>query len=141
MASKDEVRAKILERARQRGGISYDEILSLVPDAERDITLLDDLIDELLDAGVDVAASVDTLRPDSLYDPLSRRRSDLDFDQELGDDDDEIGLWVDDDLIDDAGYQQALDSDDVVGLYLKEAGRVPLLTAEEEVMLAKRMEK
>lgn len=141
MASKDEVRAKILERARQRGGISYDEILSLVPDAERDITLLDDLIDELLDAGVDVAASVDTLRPDSLYDPLSRRRSDLDFDQELGDDDDEIGLWVDDDLTDDAGYQQALDSDDVVGLYLKEAGRVPLLTAEEEVMLAKRMEK
>jgi RNA polymerase primary sigma factor len=28
----------------------------------------------------------------------------------------------------------------VVGLYLKEAGRVPLLTAEEEVSLAKRME-
>ena len=45
------------------------------------------------------------------------------------------------DLIDDAGYQQALDSDDVVGLYLKEAGRVPLLTAAEEVSLAKRMER
>ena len=44
------------------------------------------------------------------------------------------------DLIKDAGYQQALDTDDVVGLYLKEAGRVPLLTAEEEVALAKRME-
>ena len=44
------------------------------------------------------------------------------------------------DLIQDAGYQQALDTDDVVGLYLKEAGRVPLLTAEEEVSLAKRME-
>ncbi len=29
---------------------------------------------------------------------------------------------------------------DVVGLYLKEAGRVPLLTAEEEVSLARRME-
>jgi RNA polymerase primary sigma factor len=47
---------------------------------------------------------------------------------------------VNDELIEDAGYQQALDSDDVVGLYLKEAGRVPLLTAEEEVSLAKRME-
>jgi len=44
------------------------------------------------------------------------------------------------DLTADAGYQAALDTDDVVGLYLKEAGRVPLLTAEEEVMLAKRME-
>src|SRR5262249_50370554 len=30
--------------------------------------------------------------------------------------------------------------DDVVGIYLKEAGRVPLLKAEEEVSLAKRME-
>ncbi|MEL7434289.1 MAG: sigma-70 family RNA polymerase sigma factor, partial [Chloroflexota bacterium] len=40
----------------------------------------------------------------------------------------------------DAGYQAALDTDDVVGLYLKEAGRVPLLTASEEVALAKRME-
>jgi RNA polymerase primary sigma factor len=44
------------------------------------------------------------------------------------------------DLIKDAGYQQALDTDDVVGLYLREAGRVPLLNAEEEVALAKRME-
>jgi RNA polymerase primary sigma factor len=141
MVSKDEVRAKILERARQQGGISYDEILALLPDAERDIALLDDLIDELLEAGVDVAASIDTARPDLLYDPESRRHGDLDFDLDLADDDDEIGLWVDDDLSDDAGYQQALDSDDVVGLYLKEAGRVPLLTAEEEVMLAKRMER
>ena len=44
------------------------------------------------------------------------------------------------DLIHDDGYRQALETDDVVGLYLKEAGRVPLLTADEEVALAKRME-
>ena len=31
------------------------------------------------------------------------------------------------DLTADAGYQAALDTDDVVGLYLKEAGRVPAL--------------
>lgn len=141
MVRKDEVRSQILEKARQQGGISYDEILALMPDAERDVALLDDLIDELMEAGVDVAASVDTLRPESLYEPGSRRRGDFDFDIEMTDDEDEIALWVDDDLTEDAGYQQALDSDDVVGLYLKEAGRVPLLTAEEEVMLAKRMER
>jgi len=44
------------------------------------------------------------------------------------------------DLMEDDGYQQAIETDDVVGLYLKEAGRVPLLTADEEVKLAKRME-
>ena len=42
--------------------------------------------------------------------------------------------------MEDLGYQQAMDTDDVVGLYLKEAGRIPLLNAEEEVDLAKRME-
>jgi RNA polymerase primary sigma factor len=44
-------------------------------------------------------------------------------------------------LIEDDGYQQAIETDDIVSLYLKEAGRVPLLSAEEEVRLAKRMER
>jgi aspartate ammonia-lyase len=34
-----------------------------------------------------------------------------------------------------------IDTDDMIGLYLKEVGRVPLLTAQEEVDLAQRIEK
>ena len=64
-----------------------------------------------------------------------------DFEHESVEEDDTEFAWmVNNELTEDAGYQQALDSDDVVGLYLKEAGRVPLLTADEEVSLAKRME-
>lgn len=141
MVQKDDLRTQIVEKARKQGGISYDEILSMLPDAERDVNLLDEIIDELLDAGVDVAASVDTQRPEALFDsPAGRVDSDFDFDIDPADDEDEYGAWIDDDITEDAGYQQALDSDDVVGLYLKEAGRVPLLVAEEEVSLAKRME-
>ncbi len=140
--NRDAVRSQIMEKARKQGGITYDEILSMLPDSEqRDISLLDDLMDELLEAGIEVLPSAEP-DDDAFFDSPAVR-SDLNFELEFesaGRDDDDV-LWFDDDLNEDAGYQQALDSDDVVGLYLKEAGRVPLLTAEEEVDLAKRMER
>jgi RNA polymerase primary sigma factor len=50
----------------------------------------------------------------------------------------EVG--VSHDLLEDEGYQHALNDDDMVGIYVKEAGKVPLLTAPEETSLAKRIE-
>ena len=136
--NKDELRTQLVEKARQAGNISYDDILAVFPDAERDIVLLDDLMDELLDAGVEVVSHGE--HNETLFDSSSRG-VDAEFDTEIVEDEDVDFSWMlNDELIEDAGYQQALDSDDVVGLYLKEAGRVPLLKAEEEVSLAKRME-
>jgi RNA polymerase primary sigma factor len=136
--NRDELRNQLVEKARKQGTLSYDEILAVFPDAERDIALLDDLMDELLDAGVEVVSQGE--RADALFDSRTSP-GEPDFDVELSEEDDLDLSWMSrSELIDDAGYQQALDSDDVVGLYLKEAGRVPLLTADEEVSLAKRME-
>jgi len=137
MKSKDEIRKQVLEKARRQGGISYDDILTQVPDAERDVALLDDIMDDLLDAGIEILASLETETDATVFD--SRREPKFDYAWIEGEEN-EYGAWLGSDLTDDAGYQQALDSDDVVGLYLKEAGRVPLLTADEEVSLAKRME-
>lgn len=138
MVTRDELQAQIIEKAKKRGVISFDEILAVFPDIERDVALLDELMDNLLEAGVEV---MPTAQPD--VDPLPDEAESFDFSHE--DDEDELErssrLFLSSDLMQDAGYQQALDTDDVVGLYLKEAGRVPLLTAEEEVMLAKRMER
>jgi len=129
---KEYLRTQLVKKAQEKGAVTYDDILALMPDAERDIALLDDLMESLSDQGVDV---VDHM-------PMEGGNLEgLPPDLALGEDDEEFfGLEFDNDLVDDAGYQQALDTDDVVGLYLKEAGRVPLLTAEEEVSLAKRME-
>jgi RNA polymerase primary sigma factor len=130
------VRAQLLKKAQEQGVITYDDILALMPDAERDITLLDEIMENLTEMGIEVVpqAQMDAPSPDDLASPQGNGRL-------PDEDDDEFALLeIDDDLTEDMGYQQALDTDDVVGLYLKEAGRVPLLTADEEVALAKRME-
>ena len=128
---KDQLRTQLVERARNQGFITYDDILAAMPDVERDIALLDDIMDELLDAGIEVVPSSGNVE--------EVNENVLTLEEEQEEELDMLGRW-DADMTQDAGYQQALDTDDVVGLYLKEAGRVPLLTAEEEVMLAKRME-
>ncbi len=139
MVQKDELRNQLIEKARKQGNsLSYDDLLAVFPDAERDISLLDDVMEELLDAGVDVVPQSEP-DPGSMYNMGQSGDVDMGLDM-VEEDDSDLAFYRDDDLIEDLGYQQALDSDDVVGLYLKEAGRVPLLTAEEEVSLAKRME-
>jgi RNA polymerase primary sigma factor len=133
---KDQLRVQLVNQARAQGFITYDDILAALPDVEKDVALLDDIMDELLDAGIEVVpGSASPMDVDQ--DIVAVEPADLDLASLEAELDSKFLMH---DLIDDAGYQQALDTDDVVGLYLKEAGRVPLLTAEEEVALAKRME-
>ncbi|MBI1279469.1 MAG: sigma-70 family RNA polymerase sigma factor [Anaerolineaceae bacterium] len=134
---REQIRAQLIQKSQSQGVVTYDDILALLPEAERDIGLLDEVMEQLMDAGVEVVASaqMDVTLPDDLdHPPQDEIMMEMDEEMEfvMGD--------IVNDLTTDAGYQQALDTDDVVGLYLKEAGRVPLLTAEEEVSLAKRME-
>jgi RNA polymerase primary sigma factor len=133
----------LVEKAKRQGQLSVDDILAVLPAAERDMTLLEDLMAGLMEAGVEVAASeggdAETMPEDMLDENGPVDFSEM-VDLEIAAESEDPFAWQTD-LIDDAGYQQALDTDDVVGLYLKEAGRVPLLTADEEVQLAKRMER
>ena len=146
LTQREVILKRLVEKSRLTGFVTYSDILELLPDVEGDVALLDDLMDSLLEAGIDVIpapAKVDEEvpvddaakddKPDA--DPLAAL-------PEVDDKDERDALLrvLKKDLTSDAGYQAALDTDDVVGLYLKEAGRVPLLTAQEEVMLAKRME-
>jgi RNA polymerase primary sigma factor len=138
MVTKDELRKQILERAREQGSITYDDILAVVPDAERDLTLVEDIMDDLLDAGVEVTMFQHAELKASDEPEVGPDAAEAEW---LADEEAEYASFIENDIMNDAGYQQALDSDDVVGLYLKEAGRVPLLVAAEEVALAKRMER
>lgn len=139
---KDEIRTQIIEKARVKGSITYDDILAFLPEVEREVSLLDDIMEDLLDAGIEVIPTESIDGPPASTKATASRETSLeeeDFDV-FEEEDEEDSFSIDNDLVFDAGYQQAIDTDDVVGLYLKEAGRVPLLTGEEEVELAKRME-
>ena len=146
LTQREELRKQLIEKSRKQGFVTYSDILELMPDVESDVALLDDLMDSLLEAGIEVLPGPAKTEDDAADDDdakVAKPHSDAlvaDTDYQEHDERDALLNVLKKDLTADAGYQAALDTDDVVGLYLKEAGRVPLLTAQEEVMLAKRME-
>jgi RNA polymerase primary sigma factor len=108
----------LVELGQQRGYVTLDDILTAFPEAERDIDRLEDAFTALMSAGVMCVDDADEVDPTPVEDPSSEK----------------------DEQPEEAGLE-AIDADDSVGLYLKEVGRVPLLTAREEVQLAKRIER
>ena len=144
LTRREELQKQLIEKSSKQGFVTYSDILELMPDVESDVALLDDLMDSLLEAGIEVLPGPEKTVEDAADDAKEAKpHSDAlvtETDDQEDDERDALLKVLKKDLTADAGYQAALDTDDVVGLYLKEAGRVPLLTAKEEVMLAKRME-
>jgi RNA polymerase primary sigma factor len=111
----------LVELGRQKGYVTIDDILLYYPNAEKNLDRLEEAFAVLLSAGVEYKDA------SSLGDPS---------DDELAEEaEDEPAKPVEDD-----NPLANVDTDDMVGLYLKEAGRIPLLTAAQEVSLAKRIE-
>ena len=119
---------KLLELARDRGFVTFDEILALFPNPEVDVAVLDQLLAALDVKGIEVketpidATTIPAMRAPKLP-PLPRLNSQADDEP--------------------ATAQEQLPDvalDDPVRMYLQEIGKVPLLTAAQEVTLAKAME-
>ena len=120
----DSAISQLIEYGRQKSIVTIDDILRFFPDAEQDVDQLEEAFSALLNAGIQYT---EENASDDVDD------DDLDL-SDIDEEDDENAIGLSDDL-------SNIDTDDTIGLYLKEVSRVPLLTADEEVELAQRIEK
>jgi len=118
--------ARLIGLGRQKSYVTIDDILHFFPDAEQDLEQLEEAFAALMSAGVPYIED-ESLIPEPSEEELA-------LDDEAEEVEDPTGVLVLDDL-------QNIDTDDTIGLYLKEVSRVPLLNAEEEVELAQRIER
>jgi RNA polymerase primary sigma factor len=110
----------LLAKAAEQGFVSYDDILAAFPWAEDRLDELEDALIALMESGVELGT------PDEVADP-----EDGGFEEPNQADDETADLM--------ACFDTVV-LDDPLGLYLREIGQVPLLTAEQEITLARCME-
>ena len=125
--------SELMEKADEQGYLTTEDVLDALPDVEDEpMEVAEEILIALVAAGVKIYEDKDDIPEPGGHD-LSDEEDDEDINFEfstladLADDDNAFDL-------------SGISSDDTVGLYLKEMAQVPLLTTEEEVELARRLE-
>ena len=109
----------LIERGKTKGSLSNNDILEAIDFTDYDIDQLEKLYETLESNGIEVTSYINPAEFDDLETEIDQLDSSEDMDKVLA--------------------QEGLAIDDPVRMYLKEIGKVPLLDADRELLLAQRM--
>lgn len=123
---KKQILRDFMENAKKKGKLKTKELMDIAEMLEMDSDQMDKLYDTLENIGVEL--------------PLEELIADLPEDDNVpGDDIYKIDTIPEEELADPSALMEGLNVDDHVRIYLKEIGKVDLLSSDEEIELSRRM--